>query len=199
MKMITKTLAVSTLLFFMIACSSSANPPSAESSELNNIDEGGAASTPNFLFIISDDQGLDASAQYSISQDLPNTPVINALAADGIVFDNAWATPSCTTTRGSIISGQHGINSGVSTTPSLMDPNTNTLQRFLSNSDSNSAYTTAVIGKWHLAGGNAENQLQHPNESGVDYYAGNISGVIDDYSNCQSTRLLPGCNRSYGY
>jgi len=49
------------------------------------------AAAPNFLFIISDDQGLDASAQYSLSQDLPNTPVVNALAARGLVFDNAWA------------------------------------------------------------------------------------------------------------
>lgn len=139
-------------------------------------------STPNILLIIADDQGLDASAQYTVSQDPPNTPVINALASRGITFDNAWATPSCTTTRGSIISGQHGINSGVTTTPSLMDPNTLTLQRYLSNTSSDVDYATAVIGKWHLAGGNSIDQLMHPNESGVDYYAGNIAGTLDDYS-----------------
>ena len=137
---------------------------------------------PNFLFIISDDQGLDASAQYAVSQDLPHTPVIDSLAATGLVFDNAWATPSCTTTRGSIISGQHGINSGVTTTPALMDPNTLTLQRYLKSHEVYD-YATAVVGKWHLAGGNATNQLNHPNDVGIDYYAGNISGTVDSYYN----------------
>ena len=139
-------------------------------------------SRPNVLFIISDDQGLDASAQYSLSQDVPYTPVLNALANRGLVFDNAWATPSCTTTRGSLITGQHGVNSGVTTTPSLLDPNSLTLQRYLASADPSNVYTTAVIGKWHLAGGNTQNQLSHPNDAGVDYYAGNISGTLDDYA-----------------
>ncbi len=139
-------------------------------------------SSPNILLIIADDQGLDSSAQYDLGQDLPNTPVINALADRGIVFDNAWGTPSCTTSRGSIISGQHGINSGVTTTPSLLDPNTLTMQRYLSTTSSSVNYATAVVGKWHLAGGNPNNELTHPNDSGVDYYAGNIAGTLDDYS-----------------
>ncbi len=149
-------------------------------SDGQSIAETNDAEAPNFLFIISDDQGLDASAQYAVSQDVPHTPVIDSLAAKGIVFDNAWATPSCTTTRGSIISGQHGINSGVTTTPALMDPNTLTLQRYLK-SHTAFTYSTAVIGKWHLAGGNATDQLSHPNDVGVDYYAGNISGTVDSF------------------
>jgi len=148
----------------------------------NNSNNGASnSSKPNFLFLISDDQGLDASAQYNISQDLPTTPVIDALANRGIVFDNAWATPSCTTTRGCIISGQHGVNSGVTTTPSLMDTSTLTLQRHLANNQTTQNYQSAVIGKWHLAGGNANNQPTHPLDAGVDYYAGNISG----YNNWQ--------------
>ena len=139
-------------------------------------------SQPNFLFIISDDQGLDASAQYSISQDLPTTPVIDSLAARGIVFDNAWATPSCTTTRGCIISGQHGVNNGVTTTPALLDTSTLTLQRHLANNQATQSYQSAVIGKWHLAGGNTNNQQTHPNEVGVDYYAGNLTGALDSYN-----------------
>lgn len=151
---------------------------------INQPDEGAVPESgkPNVLFIISDDQGLDASAQYGVSQDLPHTPVINALANRGLVFDNAWATPSCTTTRGSLITGQHGVNSGVTTTPSLLDPASLSLQRYLATADLVNPYASAVIGKWHLAGGDAQNQLSHPNEVGVDYYAGNISGTLDSYS-----------------
>jgi len=135
---------------------------------------------PNILLIISDDQGLDASAQYTVSADRPSTPILDGLANDGLVFENAWATPSCTTTRASLITGQHGINSGVDRTPDLLDTSINTLQKQLQLELTTTAYSTAVIGKWHLAGGNSS-LVNHPNESGVGYYAGTIEGTIDDY------------------
>lgn len=135
---------------------------------------------PNILLIISDDQGLDASAQYTVSADRPSTPVLDGLANAGLVFENVWATPSCTTTRASLITGQHGINSGVDRTPNLLDTGINTLQKQLRLESTMAAYSTAVIGKWHLAGGNSS-LVNHPNESGVGYYAGTIAGTIDDY------------------
>ena len=61
--------------------------------------EHGDIGQPNIILIISDDQGLDSSAQYNLSADLPVTPHLDQLAASGITFDNAWATPACTTTR----------------------------------------------------------------------------------------------------
>jgi len=145
-----------------------------------------STSNPNILLIIADDQGLDASAQYSLSTDVPNTPTLNALAAKGITFDNAWATPSCTTTRGSLITGKHGINSGISYVPAIMDSSTNTLQRYLKSLPSSSDYQTAVIGKWHLGGANPA--LSHPTDSGVDYYAGTIKGTLTDYYNWDLTQ-----------
>jgi arylsulfatase A-like enzyme len=134
---------------------------------------------PNILLIISDDQGVDASAQYSFSNDLPDTPIINLLAEQGITFDNAWATPACTTTRGTLITGQHGVNSGINYIPAVMDTETVTLQRYIKTFSEGSDYQTAVIGKWHLGGGTPE--LSHPNDSGVDYYAGTITGTLTDY------------------
>ncbi len=142
-------------------------------------DEGVIVNKPNILLIIADDQGLDSSAQYTYSTDTPNTPTINQFAEKGITFDNVWATPACTTTRGTLITGQHGINSGISYVPAVMDSNTQTLQRYLKSLSSSLTYQTAVIGKWHLAG--ASPDVNHPTESGVDYYAGTIAGVIDDY------------------
>lgn len=151
------------------------------SSDTSSVEEDDSAITaPNILLIIADDLGLDASAQYSYSSDVPSTPTLNQLALDGLVFENAWATPACTTTRGTLITGKHGVNSGVDTVPNLMDSTTLTLQRFLSQNISTSEYQSAVIGKWHLGGGNPD--ASHPNESGVPFYAGNISGVLDDYN-----------------
>lgn len=144
--------------------------------------EVGSSNKPNILLIISDDQGVDASAQYSYSEDLPNTPTLGALATDGIVFDNAWATPACTTTRGSIITGLHGVNSGIDKVPDYLEPTTKTIQRHLKSTSASSDYRTAVIGKWHLGGDEAD----HPNSAGIDYYAGNL-GNIDDYFDWELT------------
>lgn len=178
---------LSSLAFVLASCGSGSSGGSQTIDEV--IDESEAVQ-PNILLIVADDQGLDASAQFSLSNDLPNTPVINSLASNGIVFENAWATPSCTTSRGTLISGLHGINSGVDTTPSLMDTKLLTLQRLLKMDDYKPDYVSAVIGKWHLASPNAVNDpelLTHPNDSGVDYYAGNIAGNLDDYFNWSLT------------
>ena len=51
-------------------------------------DQGMTPAQPNILLVITDDQGLDASAQYSFSADLPNTPVIDSLAQAGITYEN---------------------------------------------------------------------------------------------------------------
>ena len=152
----------------------------------------GSAGKPNILLIIADDQGVDASAQYSFSNDLPVTPHIDALAEQGIVFDNVWATPACTTTRGTIITGQHGINSGVDFVPAVLDSSKNTLQRQIKSIDAD--YQTAVIGKWHLGGANPD--LNHPTDSGVDYYAGTITGTLDDYYQWQLTEMGQTSQRS---
>jgi len=137
------------------------------------------SSSPNILLIIADDQGVDASAQYSYSSDVPNTPALDTLASQGIVFEHTWATPACTTTRATMMTGQFGINSGVTYVPAKMDSNLQTLPKYIKAANSN--YTTAAFGKWHLGGGNAD--INHPLDSGFDYYAGNINGTIDDYYN----------------
>lgn len=140
---------------------------------------------PNVLLIIADDQGVDASAQYNFSTDLPDTPRINLLAEQGITFDNAWATPACTTTRGTLITGQHGINSGISYVPAVMDTETVTLQRYIKSFSESNDYQTAVVGKWHLGGSNPD--LSHPIDSGIDYYAGTIKGTLTDYYDWELT------------
>ena len=60
-----------------------------------------------------------------------------------------------------------------------MDSNSQTLQRYLKSLSPISNYQTAVIGKWHLAGGSPD--ANHPTDSSVDYYVGTIAGVVDDY------------------
>jgi arylsulfatase A-like enzyme len=139
------------------------------------------ATQPNILLIIADDMGLDASNQYSYSNDRPSTPTLDGLASAGIVFDNVWATPACATTRGTLITGQHGVHSGITYVPAVMSTSAITLQKYLKAQSASAHYQTAVIGKWHLGGANAANS--HPTDSGVGYYAGNLFAQVDDYYN----------------
>ena len=133
---------------------------------------------PNILFILTDDQGLDASAQYELSTDLPSTPTIDTLAAEGIVFDNMWATPACTTTRATILTGKYGHNSGVTYVPAKLSTDQEVIQSYLKDNSATENYESAVFGKWHVGGGNSNDD--HPNSLGIEYYAGNLSN-IDDY------------------
>ena len=132
---------------------------------------------PNILFIISDDQGLDASAQYDFSADLPQTPTLNMLAQQGITFDNMWVTPACSTTRSTIITGKYGVNNGVESLPGNLSAEHEILQQYLKGNAAADNYQSAVFGKWHIGGTNET----HPNDVGVDYYAGNIGNLSDYY------------------
>jgi len=134
---------------------------------------------PNVLIVITDDQGLDASAQYGFSNDLPSTPTVDALASSGIVYDNAWATPSCATTRAALLTGLHGVNNGVTRTPGVLSAAVGTIQSNLGGQSGNNNFTSGVFGKWHVAGGNPD--PDHPEDLGVDHYAGNLTGNLTDY------------------
>ncbi len=140
------------------------------------------ATPPNILFIISDDLGLDASNQFPRTLDGPTTPVLDSLANSGLVFDNAWAMPSCAPTRATLLTGEFGITNGVPATPGRLDLGAQILQRVI---EENTDYATAVFGKWHLAQGNTE--PNHPNDLGVGHYAGNLAGNVGNYFNWDLT------------
>ena len=66
-----------------------------------------AADKPNILFVMSDDHTAQAVGAYATTlKSLNPTPTIDTLAADGIVFENAFCTNAiCTPSRACIITG----------------------------------------------------------------------------------------------
>ena len=138
-----------------------------------------APTAPNILLVITDDQGIDASGQYPHTDDPPTTPTIDALADEGLVYDNVWATPQCATTRACLITGKFGQENGVPRTPGLLDPSVGTLQEHLAADPATADYACGVFGKWHLSNGGGG--ADHPSTVGIDHYAGAI-GNLDDYS-----------------
>lgn len=67
---------------------------------------GGPGSRPNILFAVSDDQSF---AHTGASEDpVVRTPVFDRIAAEGVRFQHAFcSSPSCTPSRGAILTGQH--------------------------------------------------------------------------------------------
>ena len=137
-----------------------------------------SSSKPNILFIITDDQGKDASAEYSLSADLPNTPNFSALANDGIIFDNLWVSPTCSPTRAALISGKYGHQTNVLSPGDTLPVGDTILQSFMKDNTATSDYESAMIGKWHLGGGRTG-----PNDYGLDHFAGILGGGVSDYYN----------------
>ncbi len=141
-----------------------------------------AIAEPNVLLIIADDMGLDASHCYDLGDQQAPMPNVEAMCAEGLVFDNAYAAPVCSPTRATIMTGQYGLRTGVGAPVAPvgtngLDADTLSLFDVLANTD----YSANLIGKWHLAG--AGSDLNHPAELGVPDYFGLFRGTTRDYSN----------------
>jgi arylsulfatase A-like enzyme len=132
---------------------------------------------PNILFIIADDMGKDVTHGYPEGSIKPNTPNLNMIRENGLMFNNFWAYPSCSPTRSSMITGKYGYRTDVKWAGDVLTDTDNLLQKYI-NQQTNDAYATAIIGKWHLSG---ENTSINPEIYGIDHYAGLISGAVQNY------------------
>ena len=169
-------------LFFLgcitliIACSST-------NLDVDNTDEttNPSSERPNILLVIADDMGLDATPNYSEGTIKPNMPILQGFINSGMTFDNVWSYPVCTPTRASILTGKHGIKTGVLEVGNTINTSETSLQKYINTQTSN-AYATAIIGKWHLS-----NSASDPITMGIDYYAGLLNGSVQDYNNWRLT------------
>ena len=85
------------LLLSLFACT----PKTSEKAE---------TTPPNILLILVDDLGKEWISAYG-AQDI-STPNIDALAASGMMFHNAWSMPQCTPTRLTLLTGQYPFRHG---------------------------------------------------------------------------------------
>jgi arylsulfatase A-like enzyme len=100
---------------------------------------------PNIVFIIGDDVGCYDLGCYGNEQII--TPNIDALAAKGLKFDNAFlTTSSCSPSRVSIITGRYPHNTGACELHSPLPAGQVLFPEILKKH----GYYTAQAGKWHF-------------------------------------------------
>ena len=110
---------------------------------------------PNILFIMSDDHAYQAISAYGYN--LIQTPNIDRLAEEGILFQNSYVTNSiCSPSRAVLLTGKHSHLNGVRDNYTSFDGSQQTFPKILQEE----GYETAIIGKWHL----------HSNPTAFDYY-----------------------------
>jgi arylsulfatase A-like enzyme len=160
---------------------------------------------PNILLIIADDIGTDVTsdiypglidglvarygpsgrnhpAYQSIHGSPASTPNLNALAKRGMRFTNVWAHPFCSPTRAALMTGLYAAETHVANYQQALSQNHTTFVRRLKDEG---GYSTAVFGKWHLAGlaGDPPYPGMKPKEAGFEIFKGNMHAALNTFWN----------------
>lgn len=163
------------MLSLLFSCSKT-EESSIDSSTENETTDETISKKPNILLVIADDMGLDACPGYSIGTEKPTMPTLTDLINSGITFNNVWSNPTCSPTRATLLTGKYGFRTNVMKVDDVLSTSETSIQKYL-NRNLGNEYSNAVIGKWHLSKDN-----NHPNQMGIDYYAGSLSGTLKDYN-----------------
>jgi len=104
-----------------------------------------AKKPPNIVFIMSDDHGFQAISAYGGK--LNQTPNIDRLAKEGVLFEQSFVTNSiCAPSRAVMLTGKYSHLNGVIDNSKVFDNQQQTFPNILRAN----GYQTAIIGKWHL-------------------------------------------------
>lgn len=152
---------------------------------------------------IADDLGAISTAAYSDvypASSYADTRVLDRICNAGVRFENAWSSPMCTPTRGSILTGRYGFRTnlgGAQTNVANLQPDIRPAEAQWSLPNLIALYghpqtELASYGKWHLGVGPAIDGNCAPHTFGWDRYGGKIEGAqLDSYENWEYHSALP--------
>lgn len=129
---------------------------------------------PNIVLIVSDDQGW---SDIGYNNAAVHSPRLDALAREGVRFDQAYSMPQCTPTRVALLTGRYPSRFGGAAMQASNRPAFPIGTETLASLCRGAGYRTALAGKWHL--GSAP---EHgPNHHGFDSSYGSLAGACGMY------------------
>jgi len=141
----------------------------------------GTAATPNILYVIMDDVGIDQMSSFGYGGPVPpRMPNMDAVASAGVRFRNTWSMPECSPGRSASFVGRYPLRTNTYSAlgtydlaNAQMSPYDMTAPKMLKQAN----YESAMFGKFHLAGPE-NNQAGNgtPLQLGWDYFYGWIRG-----------------------
>jgi arylsulfatase len=118
-----------------------------------------AATPPNVLIVVADDQGMGDFSCYG--NPILKTPNLDRLREQCVRFTDFHVTPMCTPTRGELLSGLDAVRNGATSVTggrSFMRPDVVTMPQMFAAA----GYATGLFGKWHLG----DNYPHRPTDRG---------------------------------
>lgn len=140
------------------------------------------AKTPNILFVIMDDVGIDQMASFGYGGPKPpHMPNMNTIAAAGVRFRNTWSMPECSPGRAAFFVGRYPHRTNIyqaigpnDLATSHLSPYDVTAPKVLKQAK----YESAMFGKFHLGGPeNNEAGNTMPSVLGWDHFYGWVGGL----------------------
>ncbi len=127
---------------------------------------------PNIIFILADDLGWQDVG--FMGSEYFETPHLDALADEGLVFENAFMYPTCSPSRAALLTGKHSFRTGCYNVPVLERGNSddNIFSRWTVGAEhpvyakplNEAGYKLIHLGKWHIVGPNPEEERVLPFE-----------------------------------
>ncbi len=132
-------------------------------------------SRPNIVVILADDLGYN-DVSFNGATEI-QTPEIDALANNGVIFKNGYVThPYCGPSRAGLLTGRYQARFGLENNPDYnpSDPHMGLpiTEELFPKKLQEAGYTTGMVGKWHIG---AAAHFQ-PLSRGFDYFYGFLGG-----------------------
>jgi arylsulfatase A-like enzyme len=135
----------------------------------------------NVIFILLDDVGADKFGFMNPASETVDTPNIDSLVDQGMVFDNAYAAPMCSTARAALLSGRFARRNGLGNVlqgAEMYPLESELLPEALVQARTTASWSTAALGKWNLSG--VENNFDMPALQGFGHFAGMLTTMTDE-------------------
>lgn len=144
------------------------------------------ATPPNIILVVLDDVTACWIGKYSTDRaecsEAYATPTIDTLAAGGVTVKTAWAQPSCSPWRSSVMTGtqpeEHRVGGAFNIETAEGRPGLSAARPNLARTLEAGGYDTYIYGKWHMAEAElGAGQAIHPSSMGFTTGRGTLSST----------------------